>query len=114
MINLFFFGHKPKNKIYQYLKKADVLLITLKKGEVFDATIPGKFSTYLKFNKPIFGLIGGETKNLINENKLGLAIDNLNLSNIDEKILGFFENLEKNKLNNEIYTEKNFSKKVSC
>lgn len=108
---LVFFGHKPKNKIYQYLDKADVLLISLKKGEVFDATIPGKFSTYLKFNKPIFGLIGGETNNLINENKLGLAVDNLNLNNLDQKVLSFFENLRKINLNNEIYTEKNFSKK---
>ena len=107
---IIFLGHKPRNKIYPYLNNADVLLITLKKGAVFDATIPGKFSTYLKFNKPIFGLIGGETKNLINENKLGLAIDNLDENNIDEKVLSFFENVKDTKLNNESYTENNFSK----
>ena len=52
------------------------MLITLKEGKVFDATIPGKFSTYLTFNKPILGLIGGETKNLINNNSLGFALQN--------------------------------------
>ena len=42
--NIIFFGHKPVNKIYPYLKNADILLVTLKDGKVFDATIPGKFS----------------------------------------------------------------------
>ena len=51
-------------------------MVTLKEGDVFDSTIPGKFSTYLKFNKPILGLLGGETKNLINNNKLGYALEN--------------------------------------
>ncbi len=108
---LIFFGHKPKDKIYHYLDKADLLLITLKKGEVFDATIPGKFSTYLKFNKPIFGLIGGETKNLINDNKLGLAIDDLNSEDAEGKIINFFKNFQKIDINNQVYIDTNFSKK---
>ncbi len=107
---LIFVGHKPKNKIFNYLAKADVLLITLKKGDVFDATIPGKFSTYLRFNKPIFGLIGGETNKLINDNNLGLAIDNLSESTAEKKILNFFENLENIQINNDSYIEENFSK----
>ena len=74
--NIYFFGHKPVNKIYPFFKNADILLVTLKEGNVFDATIPGKFSTYLTFNKPILGLIGGETKNLINNNSLGFALKN--------------------------------------
>ena len=48
-----------KNLVKSYENGYNILnglTFSLKKGEVFDATIPGKFSTYLKFNKPIFGL----------------------------------------------------------
>ncbi len=108
--NIYFFGHKPVNKIYPFLKKADVLLITLKEGKVFDATIPGKFSTYLTFNKPILGLIGGETKNLINSNSLGFALQNFKSKHKNLKLLNFFKNIKKKSINNKSYIEKNFSK----
>ena len=45
----------PLNEIVKYQKKADVLFLSLKKGKILSSTIPGKFSTYLKYNKPILG-----------------------------------------------------------
>ena len=108
--NISFFGHKPVNKIHPFLKNADILLVTLKEGKVFDATIPGKFSTYLKYNKPILGLIGGETKNLINNNSLGFALNNFRSKNNNLKLFKFLKKTKLNKLNNTSYIKNNFSK----
>ena len=109
--NIYFFGHRPVNKIYPFLKNADILLVTLKSGEVFNATIPGKFSTYLKFNKPILGLLGGETKNLINQNDLGFALENFKSKKNNSKLLKFLTNIKKKRINNINYISKFFSKK---
>ncbi len=108
--NINFFGHKPVSKIYPYLKNADILLITLKEGKVFDATIPGKFSTYLSFNKPILGLIGGETKNLINKNSLGFAIQNFKSKDQNLKLLNFLKDVKNKSIDNSSFIKKNFSK----
>ncbi len=108
--NIIFFGHKPVNKIYPYLKNADILLVTLKEGKVFDATIPGKFSTYLTFNKPILGLIGGETQNLINNNSLGYALKNFKSKKKNLKLYNFLKKNKNKSINNNIYIQENFSK----
>ena len=108
--NIKFFGHKSVNKIYPFLKNADVLLVTLKDGKVFDATIPGKFSTYLEFNKPILGLIGGETNHLINKNNLGFATKNLISTKENLRLLKFLKNVKKLKINNKKYILNFFSK----
>ncbi len=75
LYNLELIDHISLTKVIKYQKKADILFLSLKKGEALSATIPGKFSTYLKFKKPILGLISGETKNLINNFNVGLAFD---------------------------------------
>lgn len=110
--NIHFFGHKPVSKIYPYLKNADILLVTLKEGKVFNATIPGKFSTYLSFNKPILGLLGGETKKLINNNSLGFALQNFKSRQKNLKLLRFFNTAKSKTINNKSYIKDNFSKNI--
>lgn len=110
--NIKFFGHKSVDKIYPFFKNADVLLVTLKEGKVFDSTIPGKFSTYLNFNKPILGLIGGETKNLINKNSLGFAVQNFKIKNNNKKLISFFKNINKKKIDNQSFVKKYFLKET--
>ena len=73
--NLKLIDFLPPNEIVYYQKKADVLFLSLKKGKILSSTIPGKFSTYLKYNKPILGLISGEVNNLINNYNVGYAVD---------------------------------------
>ena len=60
------------SKIVQYQQMADVLFLSLKNGKVLSSTIPGKFSTYLKYKKPILGLISGEVNSLINNYETAL------------------------------------------
>jgi len=102
--NLELLDHIPLAKIAKYQKKADILFLSLKDGEALSRTIPGKFSTYLKFKKPILGLISGETKNLINNYNVGLAFD---AGNEDEliKSLDYFAELKKKGTLNSKFTE---------
>ena len=44
------------DELQEYVEHADALLISLKPGDAFDATIPGKFQTYLSYKKRIIGL----------------------------------------------------------
>jgi hypothetical protein len=71
--NLQFLGLLNFSELQYFLNNADCLLISLKYNETFKSTIPGKFQTYLKYHKPILGLIGGETSFIINKYKIGLA-----------------------------------------
>ena len=92
------------NKIKEYQKQADVFFLSLKKGLVLSSTIPGKFSTYLKFQKPILGLIAGEVKSFIEKYKIGYAVDPEDSEILLEKIKLMIE-LKKNSLLNEKFNE---------
>lgn len=71
--NLIIYDFMPFENIQVFLKNADVLLIVLKPGITFNSTIPGKFQTYLKYNKFILGLIGGEVNKIINKYQIGIS-----------------------------------------
>ena len=58
-----------------YFSLADILLITLKKDEVFSNTLPAKLQPYLTSGKPILGNLSGEGLDIIQNNSIGLACD---------------------------------------
>ena len=86
---------------------ADVLFLSLKNGKVLSSTIPGKFSTYLKYKKPILGLISGEVKNLINDYEVGYAVSPDDEDEFLLKIKKLIELKSNGKLNSQF---KNFDK----
>ena len=98
LYNLKLIDHISLTKIVKYQKKADILFLSLKKGEALSATIPGKFSTYLKFKKPILGLISGETKKLINDYNVGIAFDPDQEKELIKKLDYFIDLKKKNSL----------------
>ena len=49
--NLKLLGLLKFDDLQYYVNKSDALLISLKPGQSFDATIPGKFQTYLNYKK---------------------------------------------------------------
>ena len=75
LTNVFLPGSFPIETMPHYLSRADSLLITLKKDDVFANTLPGKLQPYLTAGKPILGNISGEGKRIIEENNLGLATE---------------------------------------
>tara|TARA_B100001250_G_scaffold147843_1_gene126612 strand:- start:1857 stop:3086 length:1230 start_codon:yes stop_codon:yes gene_type:complete len=73
-----FLGAFPLNKMPYFFNKADALLISLKKSDIFSITIPAKTQAYLAFGKPILTNSEGEVSNIINESKSGLTSDSGN------------------------------------
>ena len=111
--NLYLHGLKKYDELGEYVRLADIMLISLKKGKTFESTIPGKFSTYINYNKFILGLIGGETKALINRYKIGYATDSQDPIEIKKKLESFLINKIEIKLKNFSFLKKIFSKKLA-
>ena len=80
--NMQLLGMMPFAEIAPYVNNSDALLIALKSGTAFEATIPGKFQTYLNYDKKIIGLIGGEVFDIITKYKIGYATKDNNINKI--------------------------------
>lgn len=68
-----FWGRKPVEDMPQFLTASDVLIISLIDKPIFELTVPSKFQAYIAYGKPIFGIINGETADLINSNDIGIC-----------------------------------------
>lgn len=71
--NIFLPGRKPQSEMPELFAHSDVLIISL--NEAFAMTLPAKFQAYIAAGKPIFGIIGGDTADLIKTHALGIACD---------------------------------------
>lgn len=100
--NLNLLGLLKFEELQTYVNNADALLISLKPGQSFDATIPGKFQTYLNYKKKIIGFIGGEVKDIINKYKIGYATNSQDINQIKIHLINF---LSKD-LDNSIFDKK--------
>lgn len=69
----FLLGRHSLDRMPSFYFCADALLVSLKSNEIFAMTIPGKIQSYLKFGKPIIGMIDGEAKSVIEESGAGRA-----------------------------------------
>lgn len=71
--NFLFKGRHPPEQMPKYFSLADVLLVTLKKEEIFALTIPAKVQSYLACAKPIIASLAGEGARIIEEAKAGFS-----------------------------------------
>lgn len=55
--NVVFYGKRPINEMKSFYELADAMLITLKKDEIINMTLPGKVQSYMMAGKPIIGAI---------------------------------------------------------
>jgi glycosyltransferase involved in cell wall biosynthesis len=111
--NCEFIPRVDKDKIGDYLLRADVLLVHLKDDPLFSITIPSKTQTYLQIGKPILMAVKGDASKLIEDAKAGISCLPGNPEDIAEKII-FLKNLDKNELaqmgnNGKEYYTKNLS-----
>ena len=107
--NLKLYGLKKFDEIQSYFNEADCLLISLKYKETFNSTIPGKFQTYLNYNKKILALVGGEVFKMVNKYGLGMAFDKEDTHHVSSQLV----NLKNYKVNEKKihYLKKIFLKK---
>jgi glycosyltransferase involved in cell wall biosynthesis len=71
--NIVFWGRKALSDMPGYFKASDVLILSLVDNPIYELTIPSKFAAYITTGKPIMGVIGGVTKDLIERNNIGFT-----------------------------------------
>ena len=74
-IPIVFHGGIHRDLINKYYKASDFLIISLINKPLFSLTVPAKLQTYILAKKPILAIINGETKEIVNNNNLGLYSD---------------------------------------
>ena len=107
-------GYNIKHMPYFY-EKADFMLVTLKKDDIFSITIPSKIQSYLAYGKPILGMLDGIGGEIIKTSNCGFTVkagEYKELSNIVIKAANL-TNTERVKLgqNARKYYETNFDKR---
>jgi colanic acid biosynthesis glycosyl transferase WcaI len=73
--NVTFLPRRPRNEIGEILNLADVLLVHLRKDELFSITIPSKIQAYLAVGKPILVGVEGDAAALVQQARAGVAYD---------------------------------------
>ena len=73
LTNVVFHGRRPFAEMHDILVQSDFLLLSLISNEGIEKTEPLKIQSYLKAGKPIFGVINGAGREIIEENELGLC-----------------------------------------
>ena len=71
--NVRLLGRFPMETMPAFFTRADVMLVTLKKDEIFSLTVPGKIQSYLACGKPVIACLDGEGSALIREAGAGLT-----------------------------------------
>lgn len=89
--NVVFHGRHPYNEMYDVMMQSDVLLLPLMPQEGIEKTEPFKIQSYLQAGKPIFGILNGAGREIIEENNLGLCAQP---TNIDDIAAGFKQMVE--------------------
>jgi len=112
-------GSYPLQEMPAFFHKADFMLVTLKKDDIFASTIPGKIQSYLLSGKPIISALDGEGARVISESGSGFNCDAedhhslaknirraIKLSNTEKKEMGdngreyYYKNFDREKLIN--------------
>lgn len=72
--NIYLEGRFPIEQMPILMRRASVLLVTLKNQPIFELTIPSKIQAYLAVGKPIIACLNGEGARLIEKAKAGLSV----------------------------------------
>lgn len=89
--NVVFHGRRPYNEMYDVMMQSDALLLPLMSNEGIEKTEPLKLQSYLQAGKPIFGILNGAGRDIIEDNKLGICVSPTDTDDISE---GFRRMLE--------------------
>lgn len=90
-----FYGQQSRDKMPEWYRKADALLITLRGNNFVGNTMPGKLQTYMTTGKPIFGAINGAAMQVINEAQCGACVPAEDAAGLAKIMLDYIDNPEK-------------------
>lgn len=71
--NVILAGRYPASEMPQFLSRAQGLLVSLKRSEIYAQTVPAKVQSYLSAGKPIIASLDGEGARVVIEAGAGLA-----------------------------------------
>lgn len=115
-----YFNYLPHSQVFQYQKKAQVLLLLLNDTEKFRRILTGKLFEYLAAGRPILciGSVDGDAADIIRETGSGYIFRSDDLNSIREKLLDFYNQYKTKTLycNNhgiEKYSRKNLTKSLA-
>jgi glycosyltransferase involved in cell wall biosynthesis len=112
--NVFFPGRFPVETMPQFMKIANILLVSLKDEKIFNLTVPAKVQYYMAQAKPILAMLNGDGADLIAEANCGFCIPPGDYEKCAEIVKLIYENrnmLQSLGLNGKKYYEKHFTKK---
>jgi colanic acid biosynthesis glycosyl transferase WcaI len=66
-------GSFPLESMPHFFRRADVMLVALKREPIFSLTIPGKVQSYLACGRPVVAMLDGEGARVVTEAGAGLA-----------------------------------------
>ena len=111
-----FLGTRPSVEMPFYFACADLLLVSLKRSEIFSLTIPSKVQSYMACRKPIIGNVDGITAETIFKSGSGLCSPSGNANSLAYNIEVFLykstmerDNYSKNSYN---YFLNNFERTI--
>jgi glycosyltransferase involved in cell wall biosynthesis len=67
-----FWGRKRQAEMPAYFNASDVMIVSLCDQPVLALTVPAKFQAYLAFSKPVFAVMNGEVRRVVEEYRTGL------------------------------------------
>jgi len=102
-----------REQLTEYYSKADILLVTLRKLDIFRKVIPSKLFEIMAFGKPILISVDGEARFIVEKARAGLFVQPENPEDLKDKIL-YLKNhpdlLKEFGKNGRIFVEENFNR----
>jgi len=89
--NVNFTGRKPLEDMPCYFESSDVLILSLIDKPIYEITIPSKFQTYLTASKPIYAIMKGEVKDIVEKYEIGLTASPSNINEISDGFYKLFQ-----------------------
>jgi len=92
--NLCMYGLQPKKSVPAILDQLDVLLVLLKREEIFKTVIPSKLFEGMVMSKPLIVGIEGETKEIIQDSGSGITIMPESKEELQKAVVDLYKNPE--------------------
>jgi glycosyltransferase involved in cell wall biosynthesis len=70
-----FWGRKPVSAMPSVFSGSAALIVSLQPDPVFEMYVPFKFSTYLASGRPVFAILNGAVKKMVEDHAIGVVAD---------------------------------------
>lgn len=109
-------GRHPSATMPAFLSRADALLVTLKKDEIFALTVPAKVQAYLAFGRPVIAALDGEGARVVEESGAGKVVQSGDAAGLAEAVKEMSEMSGADRVrlgkNGKEYYRQNFSREI--